>query len=585
MNQLWSFSTTIRNPERIPGFLKTLSLLEGKRWEESTQKKFQILLIKNRLYLPSDKNLTQRQISILKNPNYDLSYQEAAEIFISKEYESPAMRGRTSFDPIEKMGFVNVISGKIRISELGKQFIAGGIDFGEVVFKTLLKQQLPNPLTRGLENYSTKPFINTLRIIKKVNQKCLDNHEKATGITREEFGIFVLSLKHYRQIQEVVEKLYDFRKRKEKISDFRNKTQFVKEFIASYLHDFQNPHKNIQEYSDNMIRILRLTGFIYVRGNGYYIDLEPRKKIEINALLDNDDGSAKLFSKSDWIQYMSALDSYGLPWEQIPRLKEIYQLIHTEISNLQSELSTKIAVPIAPDDDALNITKAIFRLKEIRKELLDTKDKRTYQEIHAIDQTITNLINIRQLPERASIELERLGVEVLSIINDSKNIKPNYPIGDDNMPTFTAPAGVPDIECEYDSFDSICEVTMLTGKNQWYNEGQPVMRHLKSFMSGRTKPTYCLFIAPRLHPDTINTFWYAVKHEYEGVNMKILPITIDQIILIIKKAKNKREHGTPLHHKELETLFTQCTKVDYLNNSFEWKDQINRCIDEWTEII
>lgn len=34
-------------------------------------------------------------------------------------------------------------------------------------------------------------------------------------------------------------------------------------------------------------------------------------------------------------------------------------------------------------------------------------------------------------------------------------------MGDDNEPTFTAPANKPDIECFYQSFNSICEVTML----------------------------------------------------------------------------------------------------------------------------
>ena len=48
METLWSMSTTVREAERIVGFLKTACELEGQIWNKQTQTKFQILLIKNR---------------------------------------------------------------------------------------------------------------------------------------------------------------------------------------------------------------------------------------------------------------------------------------------------------------------------------------------------------------------------------------------------------------------------------------------------------------------------------------------------------------------------------------------------------
>jgi len=53
MAKLWSFSTTLRNPHRIIDFIKILIELEGEEWNTKTQKKYQILLIKNRKYIPS----------------------------------------------------------------------------------------------------------------------------------------------------------------------------------------------------------------------------------------------------------------------------------------------------------------------------------------------------------------------------------------------------------------------------------------------------------------------------------------------------------------------------------------------------
>ena len=56
MEQLWSISTTIREAERITGFLKTALEINGEEWDAQTQAKFQILLVKNRQYLNDPDN-------------------------------------------------------------------------------------------------------------------------------------------------------------------------------------------------------------------------------------------------------------------------------------------------------------------------------------------------------------------------------------------------------------------------------------------------------------------------------------------------------------------------------------------------
>ncbi|MDE5678811.1 MAG: hypothetical protein K2I01_00020 [Lachnospiraceae bacterium] len=56
----------------------------------------------------------------------------------------------------------------------------------DAVFSNLLKFQYPNPLSRDCKNYNTKPFINTLRLIKRVNALCLLRGEKAKGVAWKE---------------------------------------------------------------------------------------------------------------------------------------------------------------------------------------------------------------------------------------------------------------------------------------------------------------------------------------------------------------------------------------------------------------
>ena len=155
MDTFWSLSTTLRNPERIPGFFLTISELDGQEWNHETQMKLQALLIKNRLYKPTPGNLSSEQINILDDPLIEMTYETAREIFDSKNYTDPPMRGRTSFDPVEKMGLVHIINGRIRISELGVKYINGEIDFGEVILNSFLKLQYPNPLSPGFDGYNT----------------------------------------------------------------------------------------------------------------------------------------------------------------------------------------------------------------------------------------------------------------------------------------------------------------------------------------------------------------------------------------------------------------------------------------------
>jgi hypothetical protein len=111
-------STTLREAERIPDFLKTAKEIEYEEWNFETQKKFQILLIKNRQYLDTNKTqsfskLSDVQIKLLKDKKVKLTYEQAKEIFEAKNYIDANMRGRQSMSPLEKLGLVDKSLGKI----------------------------------------------------------------------------------------------------------------------------------------------------------------------------------------------------------------------------------------------------------------------------------------------------------------------------------------------------------------------------------------------------------------------------------------------------------------------------------------
>jgi hypothetical protein len=163
----------------------------------------------------------------------------------------------------------------------------------------------------------------------------------------------------------------------------------------------------------------------------------------------------------------------------------------------------------------------------------------------------------------------------------AKEIKPNYPAGDDNEPTSTAPGVVADIECYYENFNMICEVTMLNGRDQWFNEGQSVMRHLRNFES-MNKNAYCVFIAPSIHTDSAETFWVANTIGYKGSKQKIAPITIKQFVEILQTLKKIRGSKKNFYHDQLKTLVDNIISISKtINDSDGWIANIQNVISTW----
>ena len=102
MKKPWSISTTVRNPERLRDFLRALTELERQPFNSENQIKYQILLIQNKLYKPTD--LTREQQKYFDDIETEMPFSVAREIFNAQGYEDPAMRGRNSVAPLNKMG-------------------------------------------------------------------------------------------------------------------------------------------------------------------------------------------------------------------------------------------------------------------------------------------------------------------------------------------------------------------------------------------------------------------------------------------------------------------------------------------------
>ncbi|MDP2655588.1 MAG: AlwI family type II restriction endonuclease [bacterium] len=601
MKKIWSLSTTVRNPERIQPFLNVLKEMEGGAFDEAGQVKFQTLLIQNRLYQPT--GLSNAMLEYYETAGDKMSFEQAREIFEHMKSRSTVLRGdeglrgRTSVAPLTKMGLAiaKQTSGDIKITDLGKAFLKNEIDIGDVYFRFFIKWQIPNPESTEFSDdgtYNIKPFIGALHLIDRVNKKEIGRGNEPKGLSKNEFDLFVPSLVNFNDIDSYAGKIIALRDLMDGKSK-QEKRQVLNDYSREFAVDFLGTDdtaevdkliSNLSDYGDNAIRYFRLTRYFHIRGGGFYIDLEPRRSVEISNLLAHDNAKAETFaSKEAYLDYVSDITQPKLPWETKEKLSEIIEKLIGEVTEYENRLGLAEAHRLTYSSFSESELKAYAEeLRIYRRSLQDKENHNISQNVEKIKEYITALENIFQAEDKP-IALEKYVSLGLNALNDALQIKPNYPVGDDNEPTFTAPANTPDIECFYESHNAICEVTMLTGRDQWYNEGQPVMRHLRDFENKDTsKVSYCLFVAPKLHRDTVNTFWTSIKYEYEGRPQKIIPLSIGQFIQLLKALVVIKERGGFLNHTQLSQLFDSIVgKSSTATNASEWLDEIPAVIDTW----
>lgn len=597
MLKAWSITTTVRNPERLRDFLVVFKPLENKAWNNDTQESYQKLLIKNRLYGFGNtqfyNGLTANIIKTINDTDSEISDEIIEEILRLKDYTDFAMRGRQSLNPLTKFGFVIIRDGILKITDLGRKLISSGKDAGDVFLKSFIKWQIPNPANDDFDDsgdYDVVPFIATLKLISEVNKIEIERGEKPKGISKREFSLFIPSLIKYTDIENYARKVIELRdlqknKTKQERKEIRDnyRYQFAVEFLGT--SDKAKTEKlltNLRDYGDNTIRYFRLTKFIRIRGNGFYIDLEPNRHTEIEALFESEFYKSKQFAdKEEYTAYMANDNLPILPWQTKAKLSEIVNGVYADVKELQSNLG--ITVLDKKDISSMSENDLIFYiddLRETRKNLQEKDNHVKSQPVASITQYIDHLEKIFEFENRP-LMLEYLSTMGLHALNDAKEIKPNYPVGDDNEPTSTAPGGMADIECFYEDFNMICEVTMLNGRDQWFNEGQPVMRHLRDFENSN-RNSYCIFIAPMIHTDSAETFHIANTIGYKGSKQKIAPITIKQFVELLKTLKKMREENKQFTHNNLKSLVDNIAESANNINSDEWIANTQNIINSWS---
>jgi hypothetical protein len=588
MKKPWSISTTVRNPDRLREFLRVLKTLESQKFDNANQEKYQILLIQERLYLPT--KIPPKYQSLFSDLSQKIPFEVAKEVFNHQNYEDPAMRGRQSANPLNKLGFCIARENYavIKITKLGNFFLTEDYDVSKVFLKSLLKLQFPNLWSDKFNDesgFNISPFIAVLHFLNKVGY-----------LNRDEFCLFVPTLVNYKDIDSYVIKVQEFRKTKDKK---KYSESFLKQFydVKTLTSEQEN---NLIDYGDNIMRYFRLTKYFKISKETlrkWKIELEPSREKEISQLLSIYDGSITKYADVEaYLEYLSDFSLPKLPWEtDLNKAKEVVNSLKSLLKEDYLNLKEEIKANVKKDFDRLyelntdglslpKLEKVIENIRIFRLNLKQLSEGEALRKnLSELKKIISQFKDKSFLKEIEPVEFEYVIFKALKILNDELSIKPNCILDDEGKPIGFAPGNKPDIEALYKSFNAIIEATLDVSRNQVYRESMPVMRHLRDFENkNNEKESYCIFIAPEIHQDTNNYFWFSIKQGYDGKKQKIVSLDLSNLLLILEIFVKMAEQGNMLNHEKILLLLKNIiSDANKKESSTEWLNAIPIQIQEW----
>jgi len=336
-----SFDTTLRNPSRIPQFISILSQFEGMVLDDKVALKLEGEIIRQKIFEPTKSTLGTytksynakfkfyaSDQSVIASKKVDEYYQEWLEsdaggieldkiiyllentITAHKEkgwnggWES---RIHTQFNFLNELGFVQVIKGhKIKISPNGKLMITAYANghpkkesfdecFEQSAFlNAFAKYQINNPYRKNTIKVNFFPLV--LNVI-----NYLDEKYGRPGISIQDLPFIIAwGDDDYKTLAEYIysfryqfgyntsdELIYEYAMNL--MDDSSPKNALVpasNSFIESKKNDYKFS-KIMRETPDEVIRKLRLTMLISLRGAGRFIDINRNEQEKVQHILRN----------------------------------------------------------------------------------------------------------------------------------------------------------------------------------------------------------------------------------------------------------------------------------------------------------
>lgn len=538
------FTTTMRNPGRMKYFLFVLQGFNGSNLTNDVAKKICGEMIRYGIYRPMKKSKTVKEKwKSTKSPDFSdylLSDEEVAymlennpqnhkEAGFAKGWPS---RFATEYDFTKELGLVFFEPNKpIVISDLGKHllksinvnvednaFITVEIEHPEyeqqVFLQALAKSQRKNPFVRVLND--NIPLILLLQVIHLLNT---DPHQNGCGISRRELPLLIFWKNNnaqslYNRIVKL-RKDYGYNPSDEVIAHI-----CLDEIMCGDFKEFK-VKSIMDEYPDEFIRKMRMTGLISMRGAGRFLDVNKNETEKIDYVLSHYAKYTHYTDEQEYFNYMAELD---------PNLINI-QSKPIDASNSETLLSEWLTV---------------YPWTIIKEELNNLSAKKASSD---------NVLKLLAAPSR----LEFLTALAIKSKLPSVRVIPNYSCDDTGLPISTASGNKGDIECFEQKRGILVEVTMAMGRTQTMMEVWPISRHLNEFSTTNVIDSQCVFVAPSLFNDTIDQIDWLKDRK----NQTIRPYAISEMITYLENSTMLFDDSLNLINQQARDYFRDGETRDY----------------------
>lgn len=553
---IWHLNnTTIRNPNRLRSWLLAYSKYG---------------------YIPGifQRGDTKSQIEL-----FDALDEDSAVNSEAKSDEKKSWYGRKIRLALKEFGLIappnssSYLPGEI--TKCGKSLIKANSD---IEIQDIYQRIIYNLETRK------KGYLHTFRpipLLIKILQE-LESIDSAPFISRNEFA---LTIQDYKPHYEPRDYANDIAKLRQGVK--RNKGAVKKYYNEKFLDltKSQVSHKiklsSIKvDYPDVTMRVIQLSKIFIAKGNGIKINPQYYKLVTI---LSNDDSVCD--NETSYYEKLNNIPP--LPFDKSkPLLLEIIKDNHTYLINNAIVEKESLAQP--------NINLSIEELKILRLKQDEAIQKVNETQFSIEQRKKTNVILkwFERLTLRKNIEIEdeyvsfepedrpqyfewvvwRAFLSINCLSNKPYNSR-QFKIDGNFKPINHAPAGVPDLIFEFNDFILIVEVTFTASSRQVACEGVPVRHHVAEHTRKSTKPTYCLFIAPKIDINTLDEYknkdYYIMENDHKQ-KVEIIPVRLDKFIEFYRRIP-KADDNNP---KLIECIMKNCRSKINLDNR-DWEKYIH----------
>jgi len=511
-------------------------------------------------------------------------------LFRSEFYEgetypnNPALAARDRITRAPKaLGFVD-LETNIAITKPGLALL-GGKRVDEVITRQLLKFQLPSPnhTQSTLIDFAVKPYLELLRLTSELD-----------GISRTEIAIFFLQLTNFKKYDKVKKMILRFREQSKQNKINRKafvEAQFnaqIKIIYADEIHAgitstrqsednslekfIATKRSNMRDYADAFIRYMRATQLVTFNVQSNRLKISEFRQSDVDYILLSIKPEPEIFSDKE------AFRAYLFDENQPVLLVDDRKLLGQKLKIHGISAAELVNESIEQLKDRIDLMEFLLSGEQIEEAERALKDFGRIAELEAVFEQISN----REIPD-APLYLEWNVWRAMVMLNDAIRVEGHFKRDLDGMPLNSAPGNRPDIECNYEDFNLIVEVTLSSGRKQFEMEGEPVAHHFGQISKLSLKPTYCLFVANKLNPGAVAHFFNLNRFNTSayGGKTNIVPVELSVFREMLLRARDENLQDSRYLKKFLNFMVEFGRHAE---NENVWIDTIREYSKNWCKV-